>query len=184
MAEIICKRYGSDTVKQLWKFEKLDYKVRKNQGDLEFLKLCQENGLTPKFLNFKLANRNLRYSNSYKQCQSLLLKEEIKNKVSILARQKKEFDKVKSVIQSKVSMFDFAHASCLFLVGNDSKLSKVRDVHNKKLHNLGLEKRYECHDPDKIVLNSSSYDLSDLEKRLLGKGLNYALPPVKLNYGD
>ena len=49
---------------------------------------------------------------------------------------------------------------------------------------MGLEKRYECHDPDKIVLNSSSYDLADLEKRLLGKGLNYALPPVKLNYGD
>ena len=81
-------------------------------------------------------------------------------------------------------MFDFAHVSCLILVGNDSKLSKVRDVHNKKLHNLGLEKRYESHDPDKIVLNSSSYDLSDLEKRLLGKGLNYALPLVKLNYGD
>ena len=110
--EIYCrnyrKRYSSDTVKQLRKFEKLDYKVRRNQGDLEFLKLCQENGLTPKFLNFKLANRNLRYSNSYKQCQSLLLKEEIKNKVSIFVRQRKEFDKVKSAIQSKVSIFDFA----------------------------------------------------------------------------
>ena len=30
IAEIIRKRYGSDTVKQLRKFEKLDYKVRKN----------------------------------------------------------------------------------------------------------------------------------------------------------
>ena len=67
IAEIIYKRYGSDTVKQLQKFEKLDQKVRKNQGELEFLKICQENGLAPKFLNFKLANRNLRYSNSYKQ---------------------------------------------------------------------------------------------------------------------
>ena len=53
IAEIICKRYGSDKVKQLQRFEKLDYKVCKNQGDLEFLKLCQENGLTPKLLNFK-----------------------------------------------------------------------------------------------------------------------------------
>ena len=52
-------------------------------------------------------------------------------------RQKNEFDKVKSAIQSKLSIFDFAHVSCLFLVGDDSKLSKVRDVHNKKLHNLG-----------------------------------------------
>ena len=96
IAEIIHKRYGSDTVKQLRKFEKLDYKVHKNQGDLEFLKLCQENGLTPKVLNFKLANRNLHYSDSYKQRHSFkqLLKEEIKNKVFILARQKKKFDKI------------------------------------------------------------------------------------------
>ena len=130
MAESIRKRYGSDTVKQLRKFEKLDYKVRKNKCNLDFLKLCQENSLTPKFLNFKLANRNLRYSNSSKQCQSSLLKEEIKNKVSILARKKKEFDKVKSARQLKVLMFDFVHVSCLVLVGNDSKLSKVRDVHN------------------------------------------------------
>ena len=85
--------------------------------------------------------RNFLYSNSYKQCQSLLLEEEIKSKFSILARQKKLFDKVKSTIQSKVSIFDFAHVSCLFLFGNDSKLSKVREVHNKKLHNFGLGSR-------------------------------------------
>ena len=96
----------------------------------------------------------------------MLLKEEITNKVSILARQKKEFDKVKSAIQSKVSIFDFAHVSCLFLVGNDSKLSKVRDVHNKKLHNLGLENRYQCHDSHKVIFNYSSHKLSDLEKTI------------------
>ena len=57
IAEIIRERYDSDTVKQFQKFKKLDYEVRKNQGDLDFLKLCQEKGLTPKFLNLKLANR-------------------------------------------------------------------------------------------------------------------------------
>ena len=25
------------------------------------------------------------------------------------------------------------------------------DVHNKKLYNLGLDNRYECHDPDKAI---------------------------------
>ena len=72
---------------------------------------------------------------------------------------------------------------CLFLVGNDSKLSNVRDVHNKKLYNLGLENRYKCHDSD-IIFNYSSYKLSGLGKRLLEKGLNYALPLTKLNYGN
>ena len=112
IAEIIRKRYGSDTVKRLRLFEKFDYKIRKNDGDLEFLIFFQENDLTPKIVNFKLENNNVCYLGSYKQCQSLLLKEEIKSKVSILVRQKKEFDKVKSAIQSKVSIFDFAHVSC------------------------------------------------------------------------
>ena len=134
IAKIIGKWYGSHTVKQLQKFEKLDYKVCKNWSDLEFLKLCQENGLTPKFLNFNIANGNLCYSYSYKQCQYWLLKEGIKNKVSILTRQKKEFNKVKSAIQSMVSLFDFAHVSCFFLTGTDPNLSKIRDVHNKKCH--------------------------------------------------
>ena len=49
---------------------------------------------------------------------------------------------------------------------------------------MGLENKYECHDPDKVIFNYASYKLSDLEKRLLAKGLNYALPPIKLNYGD
>ena len=40
------------------------------------------------------------------------------------------------------------------------------------------------HDPDKVIFNYSSYKLSDLLKRLLAKGLNYALPPVTLNYGN
>ena len=62
--------------------------------------------------------------------------------------------------------------------------SKVSDIHNKKFHNLGLENRYECHDPNKVIFNYSWYKLSGLEKRLLAKGLNYALPPIKLNYGD
>ena len=80
----------------------------------------------------------------------------------------------------------FAHVSCFFffLVGNDSKLGKVRNVHNKKLHYLGLENRCECHDPDKVIFNYSSYKPSDLEKILLAKGLNYALPPITRNYGD
>ena len=49
---------------------------------------------------------------------------------------------------------------------------------------MRLENRYECRDADKVIFNYSSYKLLDLEKILLAKGLNYALPPTKLNYGD
>ena len=49
---------------------------------------------------------------------------------------------------------------------------------------MGLENRYKCHEPDKVIFNYSLYKLSDLEKKLLAKGLKYALPPIKLNYGN
>ena len=61
VAEIICKRYSADAVKCLRKFKKLDFKIQKNKADLEFLQMCHQEGLTPKFLNFKLASRSLKH---------------------------------------------------------------------------------------------------------------------------
>ena len=81
-------------------------------------------------------------------------------------------------------MFDFAHLSCLFLVGNDSKLVKVKQVHYKKLHALGKDSSTGIHNPDKVLFNYSSHKLSNVEKNVLDRGLNFALPPVKLNYRD
>ena len=91
VAEIIRKRYGSEVVKWLHKFEKLDFKIRKNEHDLLFLESCHQEGLTPKFLNFKLASSSLKHSRTYKQCQLMLLKEEIKTKSSIISKQKERF---------------------------------------------------------------------------------------------
>ena len=74
VAEVIHKCYNHNIVKQIHKFEKLDYEIRKNEADLEFLTSCQHNQLTPKFLNFKVASSNLRYSKTYRQSQHQLLK--------------------------------------------------------------------------------------------------------------
>ena len=40
------------------------------------------------------------------------------------------------------------------------------------------------HGPDKVIFNYSSHRLSDIEKNVLVRGLNFAIPPMKLNYGD
>ena len=52
------------------------------------------------------------------------------------------------------------------------------------LSSLGLEVPKVSHDPDKIILNYSSQKLSKSEKSLLCKGLNFAIPPDKLEYSD
>ena len=68
VTEIIRRRYNAEAVKRLRKFEKLDFKIRKNEADLEFLQMCHQEGLTPKFLNFKLGNSDLKHS---RLCQSM-----------------------------------------------------------------------------------------------------------------
>ena len=45
IAEILRKRYGTNAVKWLRKFEKLDFKISKNETDLQFLQSCHQEGL-------------------------------------------------------------------------------------------------------------------------------------------
>ena len=133
IANITRSCYNDEIVKQIRRFEKLDFKIRKNEADLDFLQSCQQNNLIPKFLNFKVASSSLRFSRTYKQCQRQLLKQEIKEKISIISKQKKESTALKKLIKNKLSIIDFAHICCLFLVGNDKKITKVKETHCKKL---------------------------------------------------
>ena len=51
--------------KQIRRSEKLDFKIWKNEADLDFLKSCQQYNLIPKFLNFKIASSSLRFSRTH-----------------------------------------------------------------------------------------------------------------------
>ena len=62
VVEVLRKRYGTDFVNNVIKLEKIDYKCHKLQLDLNFLQICQHSNVIPKFLQFDLANRNLRSS--------------------------------------------------------------------------------------------------------------------------
>ena len=76
----IRRRYGKNAVNSLRKFEKLNFKNRKAKLDLEFLQACQNNNVIPNFLHFKLANKSLKTSEAYPNCQSQLLLAETREK--------------------------------------------------------------------------------------------------------
>ena len=82
VADIIRQRYDDATLSKVRRLEKLDFKLRKCKLDLEFLEICADNMLIPKFLNFKVTNSSLRDSKAYRDCQLRLLKQEIQNKKS------------------------------------------------------------------------------------------------------
>ena len=80
-----------------------------------------------------------------------------------------------------------------FFISNDflprnKKLSRAKNIQNKKLNNLVLEKSNlvsaTLHDPEKVNFNLSSHDLSDEEKSQLCKGLNFSISPKRLDYPD
>ena len=79
ISDIIGNRHSEAYVKKIQKFEKCNFKLRKCHLDLKFLLDCKNNGVIPKFLRFKLANRHLKNSHVYKRCQIRLLEGEIKS---------------------------------------------------------------------------------------------------------
>ena len=40
------------------------------------------------------------------------------------------------------------------------------------------------HDPEKVLLNFSNHSLTEHEKSLLSRGLNFAIPPKNVNYAN
>ena len=52
----IPQKYGNVTVKDFWRYGKLEYKKNKLKIDIDFLNSCKQLGVYPRFLIFKLPN--------------------------------------------------------------------------------------------------------------------------------
>ena len=182
VAEIIRSRYGNHVLKITRKYERLDYKIRKVTLDITFLRTCVENDVIPTFLNFKVSSSRLRGSRVYMECQKKLLCDEIAFKVVHLEKLNRDFKQLGDDLKSVISYFDLTHVINLSTKCNISAIKKVEHIQNYKLLELIGEQL--GHDPNDVIRNYSSYVLSEIEKNLLIKGLNYALPPKKLKYED
>ena len=86
-------------------------------------------------------------------------------------------------LQNELDLIDFAHVSTLFFGINDKVLKSKNSVQQKKFYKLLQESKTE-NDPEKVIFNFSKYALSDFEKKLLAKGLNFCLPPEQLKYAN
>ena len=112
-----------------------------------------------------------------------LLQKEICHKKSDIRVLKNEFNSSHSSLQNEISFIDFAHVSSLFLRINNRILASKSATQQKKLSKL-VKSNISMQDSCKVIFNFSKYELSDFEKRLLVKGLNFSLPPKYLDYTD
>ena len=132
LIQVIHKRYSNTVVKLVRRFEKLNFKHRKATLDLQFLKTCQEFKVTPKFLQFRVANDSLGQSQTYQTCKKRLLLEEIRIKKKNLKTLVRELSAVKKELLRSISFLDFNHVLNLIVSSNENSILKCRHVQQKK----------------------------------------------------
>ena len=134
--------------------------MRKCHLDLRFLLDCKNNGVIPKFLRFKLANRHLKNSHVYKKCQIRLLEEEIKSKRKRINTLDKDTQRVKEKLQRTLSVLDFSYVCSLFLIANGKSTLHHDNIQKQKLQNLLKISSNaifsDSYNPDRVVFNFSS----------------------------
>ena len=82
-----------------------------------------------------------------------------------------------------MNVIDYAHICSIFLISNDKVVTKQKDIQDHKI--IGLIKgQGKSIDPEKVIFNFSSYVLSDNDKSLLSKGLNFSLPNKKVEISE
>ena len=142
LIQVIHKRRGNIVDKLVRRFEKLDFKHWKAALDLQFLKTCQEFKVTPKFLQFRVANDSLKQSQTYQTCKKRLLLEEIRIKKKNLKTLVRELSVVKEELLRSISFLDVNHVFNLIVSSNEKSIFKCRHVQQKKLRNQVISQKH------------------------------------------
>ena len=113
-------------------------------------------------MKFRLDNKDLRNSVTYRKCQLNLLQTEINNNKSRLRTLQNEFNRLHSDLQFSLNCTYFADISAIFLSSNDNILKSHDCIQQKKFNKL-LRKCKRKQDPEKIVFNFSNVTLTEAE---------------------
>ena len=124
----------------------------------------------------------------YRKCQLRLLEEEIKSKQKRINTLENDTQRVKEELQRTFSVLDFSYICFLFLVANDKSSLQHYNIYKRKLQNLLTISSNnifsDSHNPDRVIFNFSSDKLTDDEKNLLCKGLNFSVKPGLIEYSE
>ena len=164
--EILFERYGESGVKDYKQLERFDFKLQKLECDLDFLLICFNNYLTPKFLNFKTSLTRFNGDSSYKKYQRTLLQKEIEFKRQSIIDIRKLKGDFYNILKQRTSYLDFNHFLNNIKKKNASLISRVQKTHERKLFKLGLNLKYEKLPTEKLITNLSSTPLRHPKRSL------------------
>ena len=104
---VLRSRYGNLVVKELRKFETIDYSLRKCKLDLTFLMVYLHDNIITKVLTFCVSNSYLKSSRAYHACQINLPKKDISIKKSRIRTLEKDFNNRKEKLRETLGIIDF-----------------------------------------------------------------------------
>ena len=169
ISDILRRRYGQSTLNRIQKFEKLDYRLRKAELDLEFLLRCRGSNVISNFFNFPVSSRSLKAPLTYNRHYQLkLLLEEIRHRESEIRVLKKKFKYSHSSLHHEISFIEFAHISSLFLRCNNRILASKRATQQKESSKL-VKSNISIHDHSKVIFIFQSVNYLAAEKGFLRK---------------
>ena len=175
----IAQKYDTDfTVSDLRKFEKLHLKINKATLDINFLFNCRNLRIYPKFIQFHIPN-TINQQDTY-FIRKRLLRSAINKRWKEKRQINKDLKEVENEIRSKISTIDW------FILNQAVKKNVIKEeernmkTHTKKLKNLS-QGSITPFTHNEIVTNLSKTKLTGDELDILKYGLQYSIPPLKLN---
>ena len=91
---------------------------------------------------------------------------------------------MKEELLLSINLLNYNHVCNLFLVKNDKSLRSHQKIHSTKLLALTKGINNYGHDPKAVIFNFSKYKLTKQEESLLSKCLQFAIPPIEIEYTD
>ena len=168
LADITRDRYGSDTLKLFRILERTTLKYYKTVADLQFLKSCRDANLISIFLRFKLSNNRLQRSSEVTKAHRRLLDVEIRSKERCIKQLSNNLDKLsiqQTNLKTITNFVDYFKYRLTINESVNSQRSLWHSTHQKKFINLRTTSRSDLGllDHDSVIINLSSYVLSDVE---------------------
>ena len=111
-------------------------KHKKALVDLQFLNICEDHNVLPKFLRFKVGNVTLRTSLTQKQCQKKLLSDEIYNKNLLVSQLDRGSKLLYKNVKWALNMADFDRVLNISLMSNEKELEQIKFRYLSKLKNI------------------------------------------------
>ena len=148
-------KYGNVTVKDFREYEKIEHKKNKLKLDIDFLNNCNQFGVYPKFLIFKLPNVSNKDALSIRKT---LLCSAINSRNKELWHVSKELSLTENFLSTQLSTTNLYILTKSIIFYNKKSLRKLLHTQQKKLSSLTRDCNLPIFTANETITNLTQYE--------------------------